>query len=128
VLCGGTSRFSDPGGYESRRATLSSMSLGVSRLLMQLTENLITKSRAYKADPLAHLFLMNNVHYVQWSVEGSPAALALMGSEWLERHKDLVEEYGAKYHEGVWMPLVRLLQVRGWAEGREAGGGEQHKG
>lgn len=30
---------------------------------------------------------MNNVHYIQWSVENSPGALELLGVAWLERHK-----------------------------------------
>jgi hypothetical protein len=57
--------------------------------------------------------MMNNVHYIQWSVETSPAAVELLGSAWLERHKDLVEEWGAGYHDATWMPLVHMLKVGG---------------
>lgn len=55
--------------------------------------------------------MMNNVHYVQWSVENSPTALELLGVFWLERHKDVVEEWGAAYHDAAWMPLVDMLKV-----------------
>lgn len=75
------------------------------------TRTLTTQSRAYKNDALAALFIMNNVHYVQWSVESSPAALDLLGVAWLERHKDVVEEWGAAYHDATWMPLVHMLRV-----------------
>ncbi len=30
----------------------------------------------------------------------------------MEKRKDLVEEYGAKYHDLTWTPPVKLLQVR----------------
>eukprot|EP00878_Enallax_costatus_P013220 GHUV01013820.1.p1 GENE.GHUV01013820.1~~GHUV01013820.1.p1 ORF type:complete len:538 (+),score=189.34 GHUV01013820.1:921-2534(+) len=89
----------------------SALSAGVARLLMQLLDNLEVKSRAYKNDAIAALFLMNNVHYVQWSVENTPAALKLLGEEWLERHKDAVEDWGAKYHDITWMPLVNMLKT-----------------
>jgi hypothetical protein len=51
-------------------------------------------------------------HTQKASVEGSPGALALLGNAWLERHKDVVEAWGAAYHDATWMPLVALLQVR----------------
>lgn len=98
-------------GISSSEAT-SALSAGLARLLMQLLDNLEVKSRAYKNDAIAALFLMNNVHYVQWSVEHTPAAMHLLGEEWLERHKDAVEDWGAKYHDITWMPLVNMLKVR----------------
>ena len=79
------------------------------------------QARGYKNEALAALFVMNNVHYIQWSVESSPAALELMGVAWLERHKDMVEEWGAAYHDATWMPLVNMLRVRSPHVG---GGGE----
>lgn len=69
------------------------------------------QARGYKNTALSSLFMMNNVHYIQWSVETSPAAVELLGSAWLERHKDLVEEWGAGYHDATWMPLVHMLKV-----------------
>jgi hypothetical protein len=113
VLYGvGPSRTSDAGGRDADHQPEKHLARGVTHLLMQLINNLETKSRQYKEQALASLFMMNNVHYVQWSVENSNA-LALLGQEWLERHKDLVEDFGAKYHDVVWMPLVAMLQVRG---------------
>lgn len=96
---------------QSSSAASAALSAGVARLLMQLLDNLEVKSRAYKNDALAALFMMNNVHYVQWSVETSPAALELLGADWLERHKDAVEDWGAKYHDTTWMPLINMLKV-----------------
>jgi exocyst complex protein 7 len=69
------------------------------------------QARGYKNDALAALFLMNNIHYVQWSVESSAVALELLGVPWLERHKDIVEEWGAAYHDATWMPLVHMIKV-----------------
>lgn len=100
---GGADGSSSP----ARRA----LAAGIARLLMQLQDNLEAKSRAYKNEAIAALFMMNNVHYVQWSVEGS-AALGLLGGEWLERHKDAVEDWGARYHELTWLPIINMLKVR----------------
>ena len=44
----------------------------------------------------AALFLMNNVHYIVKAVESSEA-LSVVGQEWIERHKDLIEQYGEEY-------------------------------
>ncbi|WIA09825.1 hypothetical protein OEZ85_009200 [Tetradesmus obliquus] len=99
---GGADGSSSP----ARRA----LAAGIARLLMQLQDNLEAKSRAYKNEAIAALFMMNNVHYVQWSVEGS-AALGLLGGEWLERHKDAVEDWGARYHELTWLPIINMLKA-----------------
>ena len=45
---------------------------------------------------LAALFLMNNVHYIVKAVESSEA-LSVVGPDWIERHKDLIEQYGEEY-------------------------------
>lgn len=111
VLFGTPSRTSDPaGGGASTADNTGRLSVAVMRLMLQLVENLITKSKGYKSDPLASLFLMNNIHYIVWTVENS-AALQLLGVDWLERHKDMIEDYGAAYHEATWMPIVQMLTV-----------------
>jgi exocyst complex protein 7 len=111
-------RQSSSGGKDdSSAAALRALSAGIARLLMQLQDNLESKSRAYKNEAIAALFMMNNVHYVQWSVESS-AALGLLGSDWLERHKDMVEDWGARYHDITWMPIINMLKVGGWGWGR----------
>ncbi len=38
---------------------------------------------------LAALFMMNNLHYMVKTVEGSEA-LTVLGEEWIEQHKDQV--------------------------------------
>ena len=39
---------------------------------------------------------MNNVHYIVKAVESSEA-LSVVGQDWVERHKDLIEQYGEEY-------------------------------
>lgn len=97
------------GGDEARQR----LAAAVARLLDGLAANLEAKARAYpRAEPaLAALFLMNNAHYVAWAAEGG-ALEALLGRDWLERQRDAVEEWGARYHEATWAPVVALLQVR----------------
>eukprot|EP00775_Hariotina_reticulata_P010615 gene10615-10773_t len=105
----GTSPVANNG--TSAATARAGLATGIARLLMQLMDNLEVKSRGYKNEALAALFMMNNVHYVQWSVEGSQMALQLLGVPWLERHKDAVEDWGAKYHDAIWMPLVHMLKI-----------------
>ena len=128
VLYGaGPGRSSDGGGRDAEYLSKQHLSQCVATLLRKLIDNLDMKGRQYKEQALSSLFMMNNVHYVQWSVENS-GALGLLGQEWLERHKDLVEECGAKYHDLVWMPLVNMLQVRAIVERGLHGGWESRGG
>lgn len=102
---------SSAGGAGGGGAANAALRAAVARLLARLLENLESKARGYKGDAaLGAVFMMNNVHYVQWSAEGG-AAEALLGRDWLERHKDLVEDWGARYQDITWGPLVALLQV-----------------
>ncbi len=39
--------------------------------------------------PLAAVFMMNNLHYMVKTVESSEA-LTVLGEEWIEQHKDQV--------------------------------------
>jgi len=55
------------------------LATGVARMLMQLLDNLKIKARAYKNEALAALFMMNNVHYVQWTVETQFNSFAVVG-------------------------------------------------
>ena len=54
--------------------------------------------------------MMNNVHYMVKTVEGS-AELMLLGEEWLERHKDHVEEWGEAYQALSWGALIEALNA-----------------
>ncbi|KAG2492529.1 hypothetical protein HYH03_009194 [Edaphochlamys debaryana] len=146
-------------GSEAEGAAVAGAASSIMRLLMRLMEFLESKSKAYKSPALAALFLMNNVHYMMWTVEqaaaadkaaararaqraaaaaaaaaaspddpaaaaaaaeaeaageaGAPVAggLGVLGSAWVERHKDIVEAYGAAYHEATWRPLIQQLEA-----------------
>lgn len=50
---------------------------------------LCLQAKTYKNKALSALFLMNNVHYMVKTVEGSPS-LAVIGEDWIEQHKDQV--------------------------------------
>ena len=45
------------------------------------------QGKAYKNKALSALFLMNNLHYLVKAVESSPA-LAVIGEDWIELHRD----------------------------------------
>jgi hypothetical protein len=108
---------SNGGGDGAAASARAALSGAVARLVTRLLENLEARARGYRGEPaLAAVFMMNNVHYAQRTVEGSPAE-RLLGREWLERHKDGVEEWGARYHDITWGPVLALLQVGG--RGRE---------
>ncbi|GBG00340.1 hypothetical protein Rsub_13072 [Raphidocelis subcapitata] len=103
-------------GVEAAASAQSALAAAVSRLLARLLENLEARARGYRGEPaLGALFMMNNVHYAQRTVEGSRAE-RLLGREWVERHKDGVEEWGARYHDITWGPVLGLLQVEAPAD------------
>ena len=47
--------------------------------------------------------------YMAVTVEKSEQGL-LLGSRWVEKHRDLVEKYGQQYHELTWQPLIKPLE------------------
>eukprot|EP00198_Chlamydomonas_reinhardtii_P013432 XP_001702769.1 component of the exocyst complex [Chlamydomonas reinhardtii] len=172
------------GAAEAAAAAAAAASSSIMHILMRLLEALEAKARAYKSPALGSLFLMNNVHYMVWTVEQAAAAdkqkasaaaaaktsaaaaaeaeadaeaasleaegatvrarrrarraaeaaaeaaeaeaaaaaaahpdaavpggLAVLGRAWVERHKDIVEHYGAAYQEASWKPLTELLEA-----------------
>jgi len=78
--------------------------------MQALLQALEIKSRGYKNKALAALFLMNNVHYMVVTVEQSES-LSVLGKEWVEKHKDIIDQHGRTYFELVWEPLVQKLQA-----------------
>ncbi|BDA42170.1 Exocyst complex component EXO70A1 [Coccomyxa sp. Obi] len=102
-------------------ATATAVQGAVGHMLRVLLDNLETKARTYKNKALAALFLMNNVHYIVKAVESSEA-LSCVGQDWIERHKDLIEQYGEDYQEASWGPLMSLVgegvngEGRAWAK------------
>jgi exocyst complex protein 7 len=65
-----------------------------------LHEGWVTSRSGRDAQALSALFLMNNVHYIVKAVESSEA-LSVVGQDWIERHKDLIEQYGEEYQVGI---------------------------
>ena len=61
---------------------------------------------------LAALFLMNNVHYIVKAVESSEA-LSVVGQDWVERHKDLIEQYGEEYQASSMYFTVQAIDADG---------------
>ena len=54
--------------------------------------HVVVQAKAYKNKALSALFLMNNVHYMVKAVENS-TALAVIGEEWIEQHKEQVPPF-----------------------------------
>ncbi|KXZ53823.1 hypothetical protein GPECTOR_6g741 [Gonium pectorale] len=182
---GGSVAGAASGGDAVATAAAASAGSTIMRILMRLLEALEAKAKAYKSPALGHLFLMNNVHYMVWTVEQAaavdkqlqrekaavaeaaaatgaapdddnsakrrtgtkrraataaaaaaaaaidgggatraagagdvpstadalPSGLGVLGSAWVERHKDIVEHYGAAYHEDTWRPLIAGLEA-----------------
>ncbi|GIM12723.1 hypothetical protein Vretimale_15897 [Volvox reticuliferus] len=181
----GAGSVSSAGGGTNEAASAAASS-SIMRILMRLLESLEAKARSYKIPALGDLFLMNNVHYMVWTVEQAAAAekvaqrqlqqqqqqqqpskstgqeaegigesdggrakrrsgkrgtvksggttsdvdgdneptmaaeasgggvatgLGVLGIAWVERHKDIVEHYGAAYHEKTWRPLISALEA-----------------
>ncbi|KAK9812710.1 hypothetical protein WJX72_002444 [[Myrmecia] bisecta] len=104
-----SSRSDGSGSLASEAQPLRTMIASITHLLDVLTGNLQAKAASYKNKALAALFLMNNVHYLVKTVEASEA-LVHLGEDWIERHKDQVEQYGEEYQTLSWRTLIQLVK------------------
>ncbi|KAL0036401.1 hypothetical protein WJX77_006182 [Trebouxia sp. C0004] len=101
--------FQGEPGHEADPAVVQHMAETVLQLLDSLHANLLAKGKTYKNKALSALFLMNNMHYLVKAVESSPA-LAVIGEDWIQLHRDQVEQYGEEYQNQSWGPLIALVK------------------
>ncbi|URE45464.1 Exo70 exocyst complex subunit [Musa troglodytarum] len=71
-------------------------------IIVVLEHNLENKANLYKDTALAHLFLMNNVHYIVHKVKGSPELREMIGDDYLRKLTGKFRLSATSYQRATW--------------------------
>ncbi|MCO5603803.1 hypothetical protein L7F22_057955 [Adiantum nelumboides] len=74
----------------------SQLAAATMKIMSALQTNLDGKARLYRDAALAHVFLMNNIHYMVKSVRRSEAK-DVLGEDWVQRHRRIVQQHAQNY-------------------------------
>ncbi|KAL9263210.1 Exocyst complex component EXO70A1-like protein [Drosera capensis] len=91
------------------------------RIMQALQNNLDGKSKQYKDASLTQLFLMNNIHYMVRSVRRSEAK-DLLGDDWVQRHRRIVQQHANQYKRNCWAKIVQLITLPPLPQSAGSGG------
>ncbi|KAJ8615435.1 hypothetical protein MRB53_034807 [Persea americana] len=98
--------------FDGGEDTESHMASVTMRIMQALQTNLDGKSKQYKDAALTPLFLMNNLHYMVKSVCKSEAN-DLLGTDWVQRHRRIVQQHANQYKRIAWGKILQCLSVQG---------------
>ncbi|CAI5459405.1 unnamed protein product, partial [Closterium sp. Yama58-4] len=98
----------DPSARQKPRLEVATL-----RILTVLESNLEAKAKLYKDLALTQLFLMNNKHYIVRSIRKSEQARQLVGEEWIQRHRKIVQQHQAMYQKLAWSKVLTVLSPVG---------------
>ncbi|KAL6563329.1 hypothetical protein OROHE_005916 [Orobanche hederae] len=96
--------------FEAQGSTLS---LHLIWIIMILQFNLETKSKHYKDTSLAHLFMMNNVHYIFQKIKGSPELREMIGDDYLKKLTGIFRSAATNYQRSTWVRVLYCLRDEG---------------
>ncbi|KAJ6415805.1 hypothetical protein OIU84_004575 [Salix udensis] len=71
------------------------------------------KSKHYKDASLAHLFMMNNVHYIVQKVKGSPELREMIGDDYLRKLTGKFRQAATSYQRATWVSVLYCLRDEG---------------
>ncbi|GAB2272122.1 hypothetical protein Dimus_006941 [Dionaea muscipula] len=83
----------------------------ITRILQALQHNLVGKSKHYIDTSLSAFFLMNNIHYMVRSVRRSEATKHLLGDDWVQRHRKIVQLHANDYKKNSWGEIRKLINI-----------------
>lgn len=89
------------------------LSLHLIWIIVILQFNLEGKSRHYKDASLAHLFLMNNVHYIVQKIKGSPELREMIGDDYLRKLTGTYRRAATGYQRSTWVRVLYCLRDEG---------------
>ncbi|XP_059299556.1 exocyst complex component EXO70A1-like [Lycium ferocissimum] len=75
--------------------------------------NLEGKSKCYRDTSLAHLFMMNNVHYIVQKIKGSPELREMVGDDCLRRLTGKFRQAATNYQRSTWIYVLHCLRDEG---------------
>ncbi|KAG6425802.1 hypothetical protein SASPL_110006 [Salvia splendens] len=96
--------------YEGQASTLA---LHLIWIIGILQFNLDGKSKHYKDTSLAHLFMMNNVHYIVQKIKGSPELREMIGDDYLRKMTGKFRFSATNYQRATWVRVLYCLRDEG---------------
>lgn len=91
----------------------SPLALHLIWIIVILQFNLEGKSKHYKDNSLAHLFIMNNVHYIVQKVKGSPELREMIGDSYLKKLTGKFRQAATRYQRATWVGVLYCLRDEG---------------
>ncbi|RZS15612.1 hypothetical protein BHM03_00047475 [Ensete ventricosum] len=82
-------------------------------IIVVLEHNLQNKANLYKDTALAHLFLMNNVHYIVHKMKGSPELREMIGDDYLRKLTGKFRLSATSYQRASWVKILHCLRDEG---------------
>ncbi|GAB4850023.1 hypothetical protein Ancab_029321 [Ancistrocladus abbreviatus] len=82
-------------------------------IIVILEFNLEGKSQHYKDASLAHLFMMNNVHYIVQKAKGSPELREMIGDDYLRKLTGKFRQAATSYQRATWVKVLHCLRDEG---------------
>ncbi|KAI3786215.1 hypothetical protein L1987_45350 [Smallanthus sonchifolius] len=91
----------------------SPLALHLIWIIVILQFNLEGKSKHYKDTSLAHLFVMNNVHYIVQKIKGSPELREMIGDNYLKKLTAKFRVAATSYQRTTWVVVLYCLRDEG---------------
>ncbi|XP_024972906.1 exocyst complex component EXO70A1-like isoform X3 [Cynara cardunculus var. scolymus] len=91
----------------------SPLALHLIWIIVILQFNLEGKSKHYKDNSLAHLFIMNNVHYIVQKIKGSPELREMIGDYYLKKLTGKFRQAATRYQRATWVGVLYCLRDEG---------------
>ncbi|KAF6146308.1 hypothetical protein GIB67_031330 [Kingdonia uniflora] len=91
----------------------STLALHLIWIMAILQFNLEDKSKYYKDLSLAHIFMMNNIHYIVQKVKGSPKLLKMIGDDYLRKLTCEYRQAATNYERATWNRILCCLRDEG---------------
>ncbi|CAN4089160.1 unnamed protein product [Withania somnifera] len=82
-------------------------------IIVILQFNLEGKSKHYRDTSLAHLFVMNNVHYIVQKIKGSPELAEMIVDDYLRKLTGKFRQAATSYQRATWVRVLHCLRDEG---------------
>ncbi|TVU04433.1 hypothetical protein EJB05_49992 [Eragrostis curvula] len=99
--------------FETGSATESQLTIVTMGIFQALQNNLDGRSKQYKDSALSHIFLMNNIHCMVVSVRSRSDAKDILGDDWIQRHRRIVQQNANQYKKIAWGKTLSVPAVGG---------------
>ncbi|KAL8232463.1 hypothetical protein R6Q57_002241 [Mikania cordata] len=91
----------------------SPLALHLIWIIIVLQFNLEGKSKHYKDNSLAYVFIMNNIHYIVQKIKGSPELREMIGDGYLKKLTGKYRQAATKYQRATWVGVLYCLRDEG---------------